>query len=383
MIKQRIEIERRLKTHDTPFYIYDLDSVAQRIRKLRSGLKLKKTAIHYAMKANSHCEILKLFKKNQCGVDVVSFGELKYALKIGFRPDQIIFSGVGKSKLELTLAIQKKIKQINVESLQELERIITIAKELGKKADIGLRINPNINAKTHPYITTGIRRNKFGINIKDLAKIKKALIENSECLRLKGLSFHIGSQITHMGAFSEAFSHIKELYKKMRAEGFLIERIDLGGGLGIDYHHDGTKDFERIKQYSKLINDSFKDLDVEVMLEPGRILVARSGILITEVQYIKNNGNINFAIVDTGMHHLIRPALYQAYHRIEPLIPNDGKKIKYNIVGPICESSDFLALDRVMPTLHQGDILCIMDCGAYGYSMASNYNLQKLPKEFC
>jgi len=382
-LKHRNIIERLLKTHVTPFYLYDLESVNQRIRLLKSGIRLKRATVHYAMKANANPEILQLMRQNRCGVDVVSSGELACAIKVGFKPEQIIFSGVGKTKTDLRLAIQKKIKQINVESLQELERILMISKQLGHPAEVGLRINPNINAKTHPYITTGIRKNKFGINISDLTNIKKLLRDNTKYLKLRSLSIHIGSQITSLGAFSEAFKKVIELYKKMRMEGFLIERIDIGGGLGIDYYQEGHKDHVRIKQYTKLVNQAFKNLDVEVMLEPGRILVGRCGLLVTEIQYLKNNGPINFAIVDTGMHHLIRPALYQAYHRILPLRPHAGRKIKYNIVGPICESSDFLATARLLSPLHQGDILCVRDTGAYGFSMASTYNLQELPKEFC
>ncbi len=367
------------KVGASPFYLYDVDAMVERFNLLRSSVSLKNPTFHYAMKANSNSHVLKALKNAGAAVDVVSAGEMQRALECGFKPNQILFSGVGKTLDELTLALKRNIKQINVESFAELQRIQNLANKFSCKPSIGLRVNPNVNPKTHPYITTGFRENKFGISGSEFNAAVK-LLAKSPNLRFSGLTMHIGSQITDLKPFKESIGKIKQAFLKLRHQGFGLQRLDVGGGLGIDYKKEVITDNNRIIKFGQIVSDSLADLDAEILFEPGRILTARFGYLFTEVQYVKR-GFKNFIIVDTGMNHLIRPALYQAYHRIFPLQKRSGK-ITADVVGPLCESSDILGLKRTLSGIKQGDYLCIADTGAYGFSMASNYNLRGLPSEY-
>jgi diaminopimelate decarboxylase len=367
----------------SPLYVYDLDDISLRYRALESALNQTPHAIHYAMKANANPGILKLLGSLGSGVDTVSGGEIRLALAAGFKPEDIIFSGVGKTVSELELAIDLRIKQINVESPQELERIARIAARKNQKADIAFRLNPDVNPQTHPYITTGFRENKFGMDESAFPVLLDTLTKASRHLRLRGLTMHIGSQLLDLSALEEAMSKTANVFRTLKAAGHAdLDRVDIGGGLGIDYSSsDDRAEFERLNAYGSLIQRAFGGLHCEILLEPGRVLVARAGLLIGEVQYIKEAPAKTFAILNTGMHHLLRPALYGARHRVLPLHKRETAPRRYDIVGPICESSDVLARDVDLGELRQGDFVAIADAGAYGFSMASRYNAHELPDE--
>jgi len=341
-------------------YVYDLKEIAQRYKALSqsvfgSGLSGK---IHYAVKANGNSEILKTLRDLGAGVDVVSGGEIRRSLDVGFSGLDVIFSGVAKSHSEIALAMKSEIAQINVESPQELERIGMMATEIKKKIPVAFRMNPEVNPETHPYITTGLSENKFGMTKEFLPQLLR-ILKQYPLLDLVGLTIHIGSQIQNLSVYGEALEIIKARYNELIAMGHNLKTLDIGGGLGIDYASpDHDKDLQAIKDYGLLVN-----------------------------KHLKESAHKNFAIVNTGMHHLLRPALYQAQHRILPLLQREssdtsGAKKFYDVVGPICESSDFLGKDRLFGSLQQGDFLAICDSGAYGYSMASGYNDHALPQEF-
>ena len=364
----------------TPLYLYDLRGLTERL-----GFFKKATAPahpHYAMKANSHPEILKAACKEKVGVDVVSGGEIKLALQAGFQGAQMVFSGVGKTEEEIKLAINTDILQFNVESLPELNRIAKAAFSMNKKVRVALRMNPDIDLDTHPYIKTGLREHKFGLEPDRLPKLKEVLKKYPSYVSLHGLTLHIGSQIQDLTALKSGILKIKSLYEQMQKE-FDLKTFDIGGGLGIDYkNQDRTKDLKLIEKYGAFINEFSRTLNVRILTEPGRIITARFGCLIGEIQYIKSNSYKNFIILNTGMNHLIRPCLYQAYHHILPLEKRTGPNQVYDVVGPICESADTLGKDRVFTGLKEGDFVAILDTGAYGATMASQYNTQRLPKEF-
>lgn len=377
-------------------YVYDLNEITSRYLALKAevfedhGQGALKGRIHYAVKANGFIEILTALKDQGAGVDVVSGGEVLRCLKAGFAGEDIIFSGVAKSHSEIILALENNLAQINVESPQELERIGQIAEELKVTAKVAFRWNPEVNPETHPYITTGLSENKFGMTKEFLPQLLRILKQYPR-LHLMGLTMHIGSQIQNLSVYGEALEILKARYRELQAMGYPLETLDIGGGLGIDYGSgDHEKDLQSMKAYGSLVQKHLKGFDGEVLLEPGRILVARSGVLLCKVEYTKESPSKNFAIVNTGMHHLLRPALYQAQHRILPLRePAESSKqaagLKnkfYDVVGPICESSDFLGKDRMFTDLEQGDQLAICDSGAYGFSMASGYNDHELPVEY-
>lgn len=377
------KISNLYKRTKGPFYLYDLAGIRARCRNFRDAINLDNVSIYYAVKANANKKVLQTILRAGFGADVVSGGELRRALSVGFKPKQIIFSGVGKTETEIKLAIKKNIRQINVESSEELIRIASIAKRYKKRIEIGIRVNPNISAKTHPYITTGFHKNKFGVDLSSIGEIEKIFNENFESLKFVSISMHVGSQINDLKVFNDAIKKGLSLIEKLKKNGWLISRFDIGGGLGINYQKETSDDKKNIKRYGALVSKLLRDVnsDLEIQFEPGRILVARFGILVSQVQYIKKNKTRTFAILDTGSHHLIRPALYGAYHRITPIVKRP-KNYTYQVVGPLCESSDFLAIDRKISELKQGDLVIVADAGAYGYSMASTYNLHELPPEF-
>jgi diaminopimelate decarboxylase len=339
-------------------------------------------ASHYAVKANANQGVLNLVKKSGFGVDVVSKGEAQWALENGFQPSDIIFSGVAKSKDELTFAIQQQIKQINVESLPELERIGGLCRALQKTARVGLRLNPDIKVDTHPYITTGFRENKFGIPEEQISQAVTILKKYHPWIELKGLSSHLGSQIRDLSPLADSLGALISTSSILKAQGFQLATMDIGGGVGIDYHSaDETNEFNMIRELGEVIRNRKSELPPQLLLEPGRWIVARSGVLCAQVEYIKNNGFKNFAILNTGMNHLMRPALYKAFHRIAPVVDSKKDIQLYDVVGPICESSDVLGNDRQLPKMREGDWLAIMDAGAYGFSMANFYNRHEFPSE--
>lgn len=365
-------------------YVYSLPNLARRYQWLTDALsELKNLKTHYALKANAHPEILASLKSMGSQVDVVSGGEIQRALESGFKAKDIIFSGVAKSVAEIGYAIDLGIKQLNVESTQELMRIGEIAKSKQKKIAVALRMNPEVSPVTHPYITTGMTENKFGMDRHFLPELVRLLKANSKFVQLRGLTMHIGSQLLELEAIEEAISKLLSIEHELNVLGFQIESLDIGGGVGIHYNSmDENLDWQTLKDYGEKVTKKLKSYPGEIIIEPGRTLVARCGVLLCQVEYIKETQMKNFAIVNTGMHHLMRPALYQANHRILPLQKKSNETIQvYDFVGPICESSDFLGKNRPMPPLEQGDFMAICDTGAYGFTMANNYNFHELPKE--
>lgn len=382
-------IKKLLNSYQNPIYIYDMTLISDRAMQMKQALKNVK--LFFAVKANPHLEILKLFKKQAVGADVVSLGEINRALEAGFTPQEIVYSGVGKTKSELEKAIAMDIYQINVESLPELERIIQIAKKLKKKVSVAFRLNPNISIETHPYIATGLRDNKFGIELDSFQEVVGLCQANRDCLNVKGISLHLGSQMLD-------FEPLRDSLKKLKSYFFQLSKIfsechcfDVGGGLGIFYQKQDLFAEQKLLQvYSQVILSEMQEIQkeipqLEVQSEPGRWLVAHAGVLVSQIQYVKKTPYKSFIVLDTGMNHLMRPSLYEAYHEIFPLNEGDTTKgaLPFDVVGPICESSDFLAKNRSYFPIQQDEFMVIADCGAYGASMSNDYNLQPKAQEIC
>jgi len=374
MIKKS-HIARFRKIH-TPFYYYDLDVLKSTLDTLKKESGNSGFKIHYALKANANPRILKIISSYGFGADCVSWNEIDAAVRAGFEPSKIAFAGVGKSDAEISNALDSAIYCFNCESIPEIEVIEQIASKKRKTAQIALRINPLVDAHTHKYITTGIEESKFGIHTWELDNVLKTLSKTKH-ISLIGMHFHIGSQITKMSVFKSLCTHINELQEWFSNRGVDIKTVNVGGGLGIDYENPERAPL--FTQYFDLLNE-FIDLKPgqELHLEPGRSVTGQCGSLITKVLYIKNGSNTMFAIVDAGMTDLIRPALYQAHHKIENLT-SDSNILRYDVVGPICESSDTFAKFIELPETKRGDILAIRSAGAYGEAMASRYNLRNLP----
>ncbi|OCL99913.1 Diaminopimelate decarboxylase [Aliarcobacter thereius] len=364
-----IDFKKLADKYQTPFYVYDFNHITKQYEELKSSFRARKSLIAYAVKANSNLSVIKHLAELGAGADCVSIGEVKRALKVGIPTYKIIFSGVGKSDDEIKEALLLDILMINVESAAELNRVELISKELNKVARISIRVNPNIDPKTHPYISTGLHENKFGVDI-DTAKRMYIQCKNSENLEPTGIHCHIGSQLTELEPIKESINIVANLVRNLKAIKIELSFMDIGGGLGIVYNDEkliNTYD------YAQTILDSMFGLDLTVICEPGRFIVGNSGIFITKVLYEKINGNKRFIIVDGAMNDLIRPALYDAYHKIEVL--NDNKDFSdCNIVGPVCESGDFFAKNIDLPSTQSGDLVAIYSAGAYGFTMASNYN---------
>ncbi|MFS4459704.1 diaminopimelate decarboxylase [Bdellovibrio sp. HCB2-146] len=364
-----------------PIYVYDLQFLEQRYQKMSEALK--GVRLFYAMKANSHPQVLQKLKSMGAGADVVSLGEIKRALESGFGPEDIVYSGVGKTRFEIEEALRLGIYQINVESLPELERIGEMAAAKSMKASIALRLNPDIDIKTHPYIATGLKDNKFGMELSLIPALIACLQKYKSSLELVGVSLHLGSQMLEFAGYQEALLRLKNVYRDLQAQFPSLQRFDFGGGLGIFYdRQDLALEESLLQEYAQITLSTLTDLNASLQSEPGRWLMGHCGVLISQVQYIKKTSQKTFAIIDAGMNHLIRPSLYEAHHEIIPLVKKSGAMV-CDIVGPICESSDFFAKDRSITGVAEGDFVAVMDSGAYGYSMASQYNLQDLPLEIC
>lgn len=365
----------------TPFYRYDVGLLRRTLNVLQEITDSdSRCHVHYAIKANSNPLLLKHIKEFGLGIDCVSGGEIKAALDAGFPPSVIVFAGVGKADWEIDLALENGIFCINVESEPELDVIQERARSLGKKAHIALRINPDIDAHTHSNITTGIAENKFGIDLNMLDDIltKATGLEN---IVVEGLHFHIGSQILDMEPFRMLCGRINDIQEKLKQKGFIARHINVGGGLGVDYIEPDANPVADFKGYFDVFRNNLKLYpNQELHFELGRSIVAQCGQLITRVLYVKRNSLKQFAITDAGMTDLIRPALYGAYHRIDNISNPDGEKQTYDVVGPICESSDTFGKGRELPEIRRGDLLAIKSAGAYGESMASCYNLRTLPR---
>lgn len=371
------EIIARFRTIPTPFYYYDTDLLGETLSACSMEAGRYGYTLHYALKANSNNRILSIISGSGYGADCVSGNEIRAAVRNGFETGKIMFSGVGKSDDEIRLALQLKIQSINVESRQEMEVIDSLAGAMGQKADISLRIIPNVDAQTHRYITTGLEENKFGILPWEFDKVLDKL-KKLENLRIKGLHFHIGSQVTDLDIFKSLCHRVNEINSWFISNQLFPEIINVGGGLGIDYGDPDTYRIPDFASYFRVFKD-FIELrgGQQLHFEPGRAIVGQCGSLITKVLFIKKGVNTRFAIVDAGMNDLIRPALYQSYHKIEN-ITSVEKPFKYDVVGPICESSDCFGKSITLPKTSRNDLLAIRSVGAYGQTMASQYNLRDL-----
>jgi diaminopimelate decarboxylase len=354
----------------TPFYLYSRQTLENHFRAFDSAFAKTDHLICFSAKANSNLAVLRAFFRLGGGVDVVSGGEIYRAVQAGVRPEKIVYSGVGKRPEEIEYALRLPILMFNIESSQELLAIDQIAGRLGTQAPVSLRVNPDVDPKTHPYISTGLKKNKFGINIQKSVDdyILAGTLQNT---RVIGVSCHIGSQLTEVGPFVEAFQRIKELVARLRALGIRIQYVDLGGGLGITYNQEEPP---HPREYAEALLKELPGLDCTLILEPGRVIVGNAGILVTKVLYTKEGGDKNFVIVDAAMNDLVRPSLYGSYQRVQPIQKRDRIETTVDVVGPICESGDFLAKDRKIPKVEPGELLAVMSAGAYGFTMSSNYN---------
>ena len=368
-------IESIIKSQNTPFYLYSQKNIEETYKTLKNNLN---SEIFYAVKANSNQAILTIMKNCGAGADVVSVGELERVLEAGFDPNKIIYEGVGKSVADIKYAIQRNIRLINAESLNEIKMINEIGLELNKVVNIGIRLNPDIDANTLNKISTGKKTDKFGIEI-DQINININELKKYKNLSIKGISCHIGSQIYDLKIFEKIFYTMKKQATEMISNGIKLEHVDLGGGFGVNYKT--AKDTLDLQSISELIKLIFKNTSYKISFEPGRYLVAKSGMLITKILTSKKNGGVNFLITDAGMQTLIRPAMYGARHRVSALNNLNGKNTQYTIAGPICESSDIIAKDIMLPLQDSNNYLLIHDVGAYGAVMASNYNSRGLPAE--
>ncbi len=356
--------------YQTPLYVYDLDYMSSQYEKLKLAFKGRKSILAYAVKANSNLSVIKHFADLGSGADCVSIGEVRRAILAGVAPYKILFSGVGKKDVEIREAIELDILYINVESEAELGRVELIAKELGKISRISIRVNPNIDPKTHPYISTGLHDNKFGVEI-STAKRMYIKAKNSEYLDPVGIHFHIGSQLTELKPIYEASEIVADMLRSLQAIDIELKFFDIGGGLGIKYDDETTIE---PYDYAQAILGTLKGLDITVICEPGRFLTANAGYFLTKVLYEKQNGAKRFTVVDGAMNDLLRPSLYNAFHKIEVISDAKSAFSKADVVGPVCESGDFLAKDCELPLLEHNDLLVVHSAGAYGFGMGSNYN---------
>ena len=353
----------------TPFYLYSHATLKRHFNAFSTAFEGVDNLICYSAKANTNLAVLKLFADLGCGLDIVSGGELYRGLKAGFAPRRIVYSGVGKSVAEIDFALEQGIMMFNVESLVELELINERAGRLKKRAPIAIRVNPDVDPKTHPYISTGLKKNKFGIDA-EAAVEGYRMVRRLKYVEAVGVACHIGSQITEADPFESALKSLKALINDLKQMGTRIKYLDMGGGLGITYADETPLP---VNKYAESIINQLKGLDLKLVLEPGRVLVGNAGILVTKVLYRKPGKVKNFIIVDAGMNDLMRPTLYKAFHAIKPVVDSQCDPIVADVVGPICESGDFLAVDRSMCSVQSPDLLAIMSAGAYGYVMSSNY----------
>ena len=371
-----IPASKIFKKYGSPTYCYSARKLQNNINNFKKNFKNLDPLICFSVKSNSNISILREIKKNGLGADVVSMGELMISLKAGINPKKIVFSGVGKSIDELSYAINKNILLINSESESEIKSIEKIAKSKRKKVNIGIRLNPDIDAKTLKNISTGKRENKFGLTEKNFLKVIKKY-KNSSFIKIKCLSVHIGSQITSYIPYEKTLNVLLKIVLK---SGYNFEYIDLGGGMGIDYDKKTKK--LNYKKYNSLIKNFLKNVKSKIIFEPGRSIIGDSALLLTKIIYLKKNNKINFVILDAAMNDLMRPALYGSKHRIIPLIKKKSiHNYKHEFVGPICETTDKFLTTKKFQVLKEGEILAICDVGAYGYSLSSNYNLRQKPSE--
>lgn len=370
---ENVRIDHIAERVGTPLYIYSYNTFARHFQVFDGSFKGIPHITCYSCKANPNLSLLKTIAVLGGGVDIVSGGELYAALSASIPPEKIVFSGVGKTEQEITYAAKSQIAMINVESEDELKVAARVGQKLRRQVPVSIRVNPEIDAKTHPYITTGLKKNKFGLLWSDARRLYGFMAAN-RWLDPVGISSHIGSQITEISPFTEAVQSLKRMVNELKEAGITLHYMDIGGGLGITYKNELPPHPE---EYARAIAPELKDTGLTLILEPGRVIVGNSGIFVTRVLYVKKAGDKTFYIVDGAMNDLIRPSLYDAYHEIVPIRENTTRNVLADVVGPVCESGDFLAKGREMPALNPGDLVAVMSAGAYGFSMSSNYNLRK------
>jgi diaminopimelate decarboxylase len=371
----------------TPLYVYSASTVRERMRAFDRAFRKVPHTVCYSVKANSNLSILRLLARMGCGFDVVSGGELERVLRVSrSAAKKVVFSGVGKTRDEMQAALEAGVLLFNVESESELYSLAGCASRAKKKARIALRVNPDVHAETHPYISTGLHQHKFGVPIEEARRLY-ARASEIKSLEIAGISVHIGSQITDVKPFAATMERVAELAKELRRDGYAIKYVDAGGGLGIAYDNDNMPGFdEHVSSYANALLGPLKDLKVHLLLEPGRCIVGPAGVLLTRLLYRKTNGAKKFLVVDAAMNDLLRPSLYHAHHEIVPVLVSDksseqGTRETVDVVGPICETGDFFARDRELPIMQEGDLLALLDVGAYGMVLASNYNSRPRPAE--
>ena len=363
-------------TYGTPCYVYSRTAIEEAFERYRTALPPERAEICYAVKANGNLSILRLLAARGAGFDIVSRGELERVLAAGGEAKRVVFSGVAKGAAEIRRALEVGIGVFNVESAAELTRIAHIAREMGRRAPVALRINPDVDPKTHPYISTGLKRNKFGIPVAEALALYRQAKSMPE-LELVGIACHIGSQLLDPSPLLEAAERVKDAVEQLERDGIALRHIDLGGGLGIRYRDETPPDIPAVL---RALAERFADRPERLMFEPGRSLVGNAGLLLTRVEYLKHGEEQDFALVDAGMNDLMRPALYDAWHEIVPVVPRSGPVRRYDVVGPVCESSDFLGRGREL-ALEAGDLLAVLSAGAYGMAMSSNTNARPRPAE--
>ena len=377
----KVSLESLARRYGTPLYVYSGDQIAERLAMFQQALAGHEHLVCYAVKANSALAILKLLAKRGAGFDIVSGGELQRVLKAA--PEaagRVVFSGVGKTAPEIDLALEADILEFNVESEAELELLAARARKAKRPARFALRVNPDVFADTHPYISTGLREHKFGVDIRRALAIYKGAAGN-RWLIPHGVSVHIGSQIRSAQPFGQALQRVRKLADQLKHEGIILKSIDAGGGLGIDYHGGAFDAASKVSEYAAAVLQALDGFEGKLMIEPGRFLVAQAGALVAQVLYVKRNGKKTFIITDAAMNDLIRPALYQAHHDVVPVRKRAGAARMVDVVGPVCESGDFFARDRKVPPLAPGDLIALLDAGAYGMAQSSNYNTRMRPAE--
>lgn len=365
-----VSLDALAERYGTPLYVYSTATVARHWTVLHRSLRGLRHLVCYAVKANANLALLRRLAELGSGFDIVSGGELYRVLKAGGDAGKVVFSGVGKRDDELAFALEAGVRVLNVESASELARISVVARRVGKRAPIALRVNPDVDPRTHPYISTGLRESKFGVDVDEARRLYR-IAKDDPALRIRGIACHIGSQITSVQPFVDAIGRVLALANELASEGIPLRHVDVGGGLGITYADEQPPHPD---EYGAAIRSALEGFRGEILLEPGRVLVGNAGVLVTRVLHLKSSGRKRFVVVDAAMNDLVRPMLYDAHHDIEPVAAPRDETVLVDVVGPVCESSDFLARKRRLPAVEPGELLAIRSAGAYGFAMSSNYN---------
>ena len=373
---ENISVDEIEKKFDTPAYVYSKKSILDSYRSFEEAFKTSNHLICFAVKANPNLAILNLLANHGAGFDIVSGGELQRVIAAKGDPKKVVFSGIGKSSKEIELAIHHQILAFNIESEPELYRIQAIAQKMGKIANISVRVNPNVDAKTHPYISTGLKDNKFGVDEQKAIELYK-IANNMDSIAIRGIDCHIGSQITELSPFIDSIAKLVGIIDKLKVLGIHIAHLDIGGGIGINYENEKPPNF---KAYAEAILPLLEKQNLKIIFEPGRAILGKAGVLLTKVEYVKKGSTKNFAIIDAAMNDLMRPSLYNAYHDIINTSQSSESSTQFDVVGPVCETGDFIGKDRML-SLEEGNVLAVVDVGAYGMSMSSNYNSRVRPVE--